>query len=372
MDIKPFALERYFARHEFSARHLLSSSDCDGLPMAELLSWADDEMRTMWEGLALGYTESEGHPLLRREVAGLYEGIAADEVVEFVPEEAIFAAMNCLVRPGDRVVCTFPGYQSLYEIAAALGAEVSNWTPCEDEGWRFDPDDLAALVDEDTSLVVVNFPHNPTGWLPPHDDFRRIVEIVADAGAHLFCDEMYRFLEQDPDDRLPSGVELYDRAVCLFGMSKTYGLAGLRVGWLVTHDDELRAALQGFKDYLTICGSAPSELLAIIGLRNRERIVERHVARIGRNLDAVDRFVAAHADRLEWTRPRAGSVCFPRLLGPTSADELARRLVEERDVMVGPSGVFGYGDRHIRIGLGRESLPDVLAIVDDFLTSVDR
>ena len=372
MDIKPFALERYFARHEFTARHLLSSSDCDGLPMAELLSWADDETRSLWDGLALGYTESEGHPLLRREIAGLYEGVAPDEVVEFVPEEAIFAAMNCLVQPGDRVVCTFPGYQSLYEIAASLGADLSYWTPREDEGWRFDPDDLADLVDEDTSLVVVNFPHNPTGWLPSHDDFRRIVGIVGAAGAHLFCDEMYRFLEQDPADRLPSGVEAYDRAVCLFGMSKTYGLAGLRVGWLVTHDGELRAALQGFKDYLTICGSAPSEILALIGLRNHDRIVRRHVARIRRNLDAVERLIAAYADRLTWTRPRAGSVCFPRLLGSMGAEELARRLVEERDVMAGPAGVFGYGDRHVRIGLGRERLPEVLAIVDDFLAHADR
>jgi len=367
VDIRPFALERYFSRYEFTARHLLSSSDCDGLTMAELLSWADDELRSLWEGLSLGYTEPEGHPLLRREIAGLYEGVAPDEVLEFVPEEGIFAAMNCLVRSGERVVCTYPGYQSLHEVATALGADLARWTPREEEGWRFDPEDLAELVDERTSLVVVNFPHNPTGWLPSRDDFRRIVEIADDAGAHLFCDEMYRFLEQDPADRLPSGVELYERAVCLFGMSKTYGLAGLRVGWLVTHDDALRDALQSFKDYLTICGSAPSELLAVIGLRNHDRIVRRHVTRIMQNLDAVEHFVAAHADRFELTRPRAGSVCFPRLLGPTGADELARHLVEERDVMVGPSAVFGYGDRHIRIGLGRRSLPEVLAVVDDYL-----
>lgn len=367
MDIRPFALERYFARYEFSARHLLSSSDCDGLPMAEVLSWADEDTRAAWDDLLLGYTEAPGHPLLRTEITGLYEGVEPDEVIEFVPEEAIFAALNCLVSPGDRVICTYPGYQSLYEVAAALGASVDHWTPREEQGWRFDPDELAALTTPRTRLIVVNFPHNPTGALPSRADFDRLVGIARDADAYLFCDEMYRFLEQEPADRLPSGAELYEKAVALFGMSKTYGLAGLRVGWLVTHDAALRARLQGFKDYLTICGSAPSELLAIIALRERERIAARHVERIGRNLAAVDELVRAHPDELTYVRPRAGSVCFPRLLGAMGAGELARRLVEERDVMVAPAGVFGYGDRHIRIGLGRRALPEVLAIVDDFL-----
>lgn len=369
MDIRPFALERYFAKYEFSARHLLSSSDCDGLAMAEVLSWADDELRAAWEELMLGYTEAPGHPLLRAEIAGLYEGVNPGEVIEFVPEEGIFAALTCLVGPGDHVVCTYPGYQSLFEVAVSLGATVDHWTPREDEDWRFDPDDLAALVEPRTRLIVVNFPHNPTGALPSRADIGRVADIARDADVHLFCDEMYRFLEQDPVDRLPSGPELYEKAVALFGMSKTYGLAGLRVGWLVTHDGGLRARLQGFKDYLTICGSAPSELLAIIGLRERERIVARHVERIRRNLDAVEELVQAHPEQLAWVRPRAGSVCFPRLLGRMGAGELARRLVEERDVMVAPASVFGYGDRHIRIGLGRRTLPEVLTIVDDFLTA---
>ncbi len=369
LDIKPFALERYFAAHEFSARYLLSSSDCDGLPMTELLSWADDETRALWDSLTLGYTESPGHPLLRREIAALYSGVEADEVIEFVPEEAIFAAMHCLVEPGAKVVCTFPGYQSLYQIAVALGAEVRHWLPHEEQGWHFDPADLEEQVHEKTRLIVVNFPHNPTGALPSRDDFLRIVQIARDCDAHLFCDEMYRYLEQDEGDRLPSAPEVYEKAVALFGMSKTYGLAGLRVGWLVTHDDDLRRKLQSFKDYLTICGSAPSEVLTVIGLRNHAQIVARHRDRIARNLDAVAALVAAHDDRLAWVRPRAGSICFPRLRGGQSADALADGLLREHDVMIAPSGAFSYGDRHIRIGLGRKALPRALALLDEYLAS---
>lgn len=368
MDIKPFVLERFFAKYEFSARYLLSSSDCDGLPMAELLSWADDQARALWDDLELGYTESPGHPLLRAEIAGLYENVDPDEIIEFVPEEAIFAAVNCLVGRGDHVVCVYPGYQSLFEVAVACGAEVSRWTPREEEGWRFHPDDLAALIRPQTKLIVVNFPHNPTGWYPSRDDFLRIVGMARDAGAHLFCDEMYRFLEQEPADRLPSACEVYDKAVTLFGMSKTYGLAGLRVGWLVTRDADLRDRLQGFKDWTTICGSAPSEILALIGLRNHDRIVARHVARIADNLDAVERFLGAHQDLFGWVRPKAGSICFPRLLGAQTSMAFALRTVAEADIMVAPSEVFGYDEHHIRIGLGRKNLPQVLTHLDEHLT----
>jgi aspartate/methionine/tyrosine aminotransferase len=371
MDIQPFALERYFARYEFSARYLLSSSDCDGLPMAELLSWADDEARALWDGLALGYTESPGHPVLRAAIAGLYDTVEPGEIIEFVPEEAIFAAMNCLVHAGDHVVCTYPAYQSLYELARSCGATVSNWVPREDEGWRFDPEDLATLVTPQTRLIVVNFPHNPTGAYASHEDFHRVVEIARDNDAHLFCDEMYRFLEQDSADRLPSGPDVYEKAVALFGMSKTYGLAGLRVGWLATHDAQLRARLQAYKDWLTICGSAPSEILALIGLRNHDRIVARHLTRIRRNLDAVEGFVGAHPGLFEWVRPQAGSICFLRLLGDRSAEQFARRAVEDADIMIAHSGVFGFGDRHIRVGVGRENLPEVLEALDAHLRGGD-
>jgi hypothetical protein len=146
MGCTPFALERWFARHEFSARWTLSSSDCDGLAMGKLLAAADAEARALWDDLRLGYTESAGHPLLRREIAATYAGVAPQEVLAFVPEEGIYAAMRCLLRPGDRVVCVAPAYQSLYQVAADLGCEVVRWTPREEDGWRFDPDDLAALA----------------------------------------------------------------------------------------------------------------------------------------------------------------------------------------------------------------------------------
>ena len=127
MNIAPFELERYFAKYEFSSRYLLSASDCESLPMPELLAMADAETAGMWAELRLGYTESAGHPLLREAIAAMYAGIEARDTLVVVPEEGIFLLMHALLRPGDHVVCTFPGYQSLYEVARAIGCDVSTW-----------------------------------------------------------------------------------------------------------------------------------------------------------------------------------------------------------------------------------------------------
>ena len=180
MSIEPFELERYFAKHEFSAQYLLSSSDCEPLRMSELVAMADAETAQLWSQLRLGYTESAGHPLLRDVIAGMYGEIERKDILVVVPEEGIFLLMHSLLKPGDHVICTFPGYQSLYQVATSIGCEVSRWEPDEERGWHFDVDRLKAAMRPDTRLVVVNFPHNPTGAVPRIEDFEAIIDIWRD------------------------------------------------------------------------------------------------------------------------------------------------------------------------------------------------
>lgn len=360
MQVAPFLLERYFARHEFSARYLLSSSDCDGLALADVVALADAETRPLWDRLTLGYTESAGLPQLRAEVADQYRGVSADQVLIAAPEEGIFLAMNCLLRPGDHVVCTHPGYQSLYELARAIGCRVTLWLPDEQHGWAFDPARLERALTPQTRLVVVNFPHNPTGALPTGTDWQRIVAAVQAAGAYLFSDEMYRGLELRPGARLPSAIEVYDKALVLAGMSKVYGLAGLRLGWLLVKDDGLRGRMCEFKDYTSICSSAPSEILALVALRARERLIAAHLDRIRGNLALLQSFLAEHAPAVRLAAPRGGTVCFPRLPEGLAASTLCERALRETGVMILPSTVFEYGDAHIRVGLGRRNLAEAL------------
>src|SRR6476620_7712015 len=198
MRISEFALERYFARWEFAAEHLLCASDVQAYPMGELLALADDETRALWDGLELGYTESTGHPLLRREIAALYETIEPDDVLTFAgAEEAIFCLANVLLGPGDHAIVTWPAYQSLYEVGRAAGADVTLHELHETDGWALDPERLIASLRPQTRLVVVNAPHNPTGMLPNHAEWARLTGELADRGIHLLSDEVYRFLEFD-------------------------------------------------------------------------------------------------------------------------------------------------------------------------------
>jgi aspartate/methionine/tyrosine aminotransferase len=376
MKPAPFALERFFARHEFSARYLLSTSDCQGLPMMELVAGADAELRARWDGLRLGYTESQGLPELRAEIATLYESVSADEILVAAPEEAILLAMNALLEPNDHVVCTFPGYQSLYELARGIGCDVDLWRPAEGETWRFDPADLEAVLRPETKLVVCNFPHNPTGALASHEDYARMISATADVGAWFFSDEMYRLLEPRDDGRLPAAVDRYDKAVSLAGMSKAFGLAGLRIGWVITHNEALLERMTALKDYTTICSSAPSELLALMALRSREGILETNRERVRQNQELAQTFFARHAAALAWIPPRAGTVCFPRLVGAgvsgdtatTGSEAFCSQVLRDTGVLLLPSTVYGYGDSHFRLGLGRDDFATGLEVLDAYLS----
>ena len=340
--------------------------------MGELLALADPEARALWDGLRLGYTESTGHPLLRAEIALLYDEVSADDVLVFAgAEEAIFCLSNVLLGPGDHAVVTWPGYQSLYAVGQAAGAEVTLQELREADGWELDVERLIAALRPNTRLVVVNAPHNPTGMLPTHAEWARLGDALGDRGIHLLADEVYRYLEVDEADRLIAGADLFPRGVSLGVMSKSFAMAGLRIGWLATRDRELLARCAAFKDYTTICSSAPSEILALIGLRAREPVLGRSLRIVSDNLAILDDFFRRRADQFAWVRPRGGSIGFPRWLGDGSADELATKLVEAEGVLLLPGSQFGHPGNHFRVGFGRENLPDSLARLDAFLDRAD-
>ncbi len=366
--IADFALERYFAQWEFAVQHLLCASDVQAYPMAELLALADDETRALWEGLELGYTESTGHPLLRREIAALYETIEPDEVLTFAgAEEAVFCLANVLLGPGDHAIVTWPGYQSLYEVGRAAGADVTLHELHESDGWAIDLDRLRAQVTPATRLIVVNTPHNPTGMLIDRPTHEALVAIAAESGAHLLVDEVYRGLEFDESERLPAGADAHDRGLSLGVMSKAYAMAGLRIGWLATHDRELLGRLAAFKDYTTICSSAPSEILSIIALRAGPHVLARSRGIIAANLDHLDAFFSDWADRFTWVRPRAGSIGFPRLTVPgIRIDDWAAELVRAEGVLLIPGSQFEYPGNHFRVGFGRTDLPEALGRLEAF------
>ncbi|MGO8694389.1 MAG: aminotransferase class I/II-fold pyridoxal phosphate-dependent enzyme [Rectinemataceae bacterium] len=363
---QPFRLERFFAEHEFGARYLLCSSDCETIETRELLA--------MEEGAAdgflaqrLGYTETRGDPRLREDIARLYRGIGADDIlVHAGAEEAILNLCLAILSAGDHVVVDTPCYQSLAEIPRARGCAVTPWPLHGESGrWVLDPEELGRLLRPRTRLVVLNMPHNPTGALLTRGEFDRTVELCRGAGALLFVDEVYRHLETDPERRLPAACEAYENGVSLNVLSKSAGLAGLRIGWLATKRADILDAVAAVKDYNSICSSAPSEFLAGLAVRSFDRLVERSRAIVASNLALLRPFFSRHGDFLRWNEPEGGSIAFPRFVGPGAADKpdagaLAQRILEDSGVLLLPGACYGYEKEHFRIGFGRANLPEAL------------
>ena len=367
MRIEDFELERFFARYEFAVRHLLCASDVEGWPMADLLALADPEAAALWHGLRLGYTEAPGHPLLRAEIATLYDSISPEEVLVFSgAEEAIIATANVLLDPGDHAIVVWPAYQSLHAIARAAGADVTLHELRAANAWAIDIDLMRRQVTPRTKLIVVNVPHNPTGALPDAATYRAVAEIAAEAGATLLSDEVYRYLEFDPLDRLPAGADVGAHGVSVGVMSKSFALAGLRIGWLASHDARLLDAAARFKDYTTICASAPAEILSLIALRAREAVLTRSRSIVDTNMALLDGFFARRPQQFGWVRPRGGSIGFPELRAGLPIDQLAQDLIAAEGVLLAPGSIFGHPGNHFRVGFGRTDLPLALAGLEAF------
>jgi aspartate/methionine/tyrosine aminotransferase len=367
MNITPFGLERYFAKYEFKARYLLSSSDCESMPVGDLLDF-EPGAREQFERCWLGYTESQGSPELRREIATLYTSIAPEQLlVHAGAEEAIYAFMMSTLNPGDHVVVHAPCYQSLSEIARSVGCEVTPWLTYAANGWELDVAFLRNNIRPNTRLIVVNSPHNPTGYHMTAETQRQIINIARERNITLFSDEVYRHLEHDPRDTLPAVCDLYENAVSLGVLSKTYGLPGLRIGWIATRNHDIYQKIAELKDYLSICNSAPSEFLGTLALRHREALARRSRDIIRTNLDVLDGFFGRYADVFAWWRPKASSTAFPALRLDIAVEAFCADVVERMGVLLLPGTCYGYGDKHFRIGFGRRNMLEALVQFEEYV-----
>ncbi|MGM0532625.1 MAG: aminotransferase class I/II-fold pyridoxal phosphate-dependent enzyme, partial [Bacteroidota bacterium] len=335
--------------------------------LKDLLSMIHGETMKMWNILKLGYSDTQGIPELRVEISTLYRSVKPEEILVLAPEEGIFIAMNTLLEKGDEIIAPYPGYQSLYEVARAIGCEVKYWQPKFSNGWHFEPEDLKKLISANTKLIVINFPNNPTGSTISKEVQLEIVDLAKKNDIILFSDEMYQYLEYEDEDRLPSVADLYDQSVTLFGMSKTFALSGLRIGWLITKNQKWMNDFLSFRDYTTICNSAVSEILALMGLKAREQILRRNQDIIRYNLKLLERFFNKYDTYFDWYMPTAGSIAFPRLKGKTYANEFCTDLLEKKGVLLLPPQVYDFSGNHFRIGFARQDMPEGLGKLEEYI-----
>ncbi len=369
MTLPPFKLERYFAEHEFNTPHLLCCSDCETFSIREILD-LEPGAQDRFLKLRLSYTEAPGALELRQAVAGLYENLGPEHIlVHAGAEEAIFNFMQAVLEPGDHVVIQWPCYQSLYQVAASMGCEAALWTASEERGWSPGLEDLEKLLKPTTKAVVINSPHNPTGAVLSREAFAGLEMLARERGIIVFSDEVYRFLEYEEAAVRPALADVLDSAVSLGVMSKSFGLPGLRIGWIATRNEDVYRRMAAFKDYTTICNSAPAEFLSCTALRHRDRLLRRNMDLINRNRLLIEDFFARRQDFFHWTPPQAGPIAFPSLRDGRAAEPFCRDLLRKQGVLLLPGHVYGDSlSGNFRIGFGRSDLPESLARLEKYFT----
>ena len=349
--------------------HHLSASECETMSLADLLGLADTEDQARWAALRLAYTDPLGAPWLRASIAASYGSIGIENLVSFAgAQEGIYAVLHALLQPGDHAIVVVPGYQSVETLALGL-AHVSGGALDAADGWSLDIDAVAAAVRPSTRVVCISFPNNPTGALLPPERFAALVALCRRHGIWLLSDEVYRLTERDPACRLPPAADAYERGVAIGVLSKAYGLPGLRVGWVACRDAELIGRVARFRQYLSVCGAGPSEVLANIALKAGEAITRRNRDIAADNLLALSGFLARHKSLFAWRLPDAGVVGYVRYAGAEGVERFVTRMAEAAGILLLPASVFRSevavlpADR-FRIGFGRTSFPAGLAALE--------
>ena len=374
--MRNFALEVFFSKWEFAAKHHLTASDAQGMTLSELLLLASAEDRARFDVLHLGYTKTFGSPTLLAEIARTYDAISDDQLLCFAgAEEGIYVAMRVLLSADDHAVVITPNYQAAETIPLSICA-VTGVPLDEASGWALDVDAIKAALRPNTRLISINFPNNPTGAIPSRPTFDALVDLCRSRGIWLFSDEVYRLIEREPASRLPQVADVYERGVSLGVMSKAYGLPGLRIGWLACQDRVFLGKCERYKHYLSICNSAPSELLAEIALKAADTILTRNRGIVQHNTGLLNAFFGHFPDVFDWRPSDGGCVAFvrykPSPWGTDGVEAFTQRLVEESGVLLLPSSIYHselgpVPQDRFRIGFGRFGMEEGLAAFREWL-----
>ena len=372
MNLLPiFKLEEYFNRYEFTVPHLLCSSDAESMAMHDLLAMANQEELQLWQSLRLGYTESKGHPQLLQIIAQeLYSPLQASNILCFAgAEDGIFCAFNALCEPQDHIIVVTPCYQSLLSIPQSRGCTITMIELEEEHHWQLIVDDVRNAITSITKLLVINFPHNPTGQVLDPATQHELISLLDQHKIILFSDEVYLGLASFSDSQfLPPAATQYKRALSLGVMSKSFGLAGLRIGWVACQDETILEQIASVKTYTSMCNSGPSEVLSIIAVRNKEKILARTNEIVRANRAVLDQFFVKYAHLFSWVSPQGGCTGFVHFLGNGTVEEFCDRARKEAGILLLPGSVYCYsGTKHFRIGFGRASMPEIIKIFEQWL-----
>lgn len=371
MKIEPFKMERMQSTWEFAVNYNLSESGVHPLPLQELVN--KDDLEEMLE-LELGYIQTNGTQELRETISKLYPGSNPDQIlVTTGSAEANFLLMWSSIEPGDEIIFMLPNYMQIWGLSRGFGASVKALFLRESLNWAPDLDELQKLVTEKTKMIVVTNPNNPTGAILSDEAMKTIIDTASKVEAWILSDEVYQGAELS-GDLTQSFYGKYDKTIVTNGLSKAYGLPGLRVGWMIAPEDFIKKTWP-YHDYTTICLSLLSDRLARIVLtpKMRDKILQRTKLLLNKNLRLLETWLRKQDDIFSFILPQAGAIAFVRYNLKINSTQLVHKLIHEKSVLIVPGDHFEM-DNYLRIGYGGEEnyLLNALSLIEETLKDVKK
>ena len=378
MKFPEYRLASYQQQTGPQTRFAMGGSAPAPVSLSELLALASDDERSWWDEFSLGYTPGQGSEDLREVIAGLYPGLAAENILVTAGAlEAITIAYHAVLNPGDNVQIITPVFEPLAIVAESIGANLNRVALLKSSPksssissgqWQLDMDDWLDNLLPTTKMVTLNFPHNPTGTMISQLHQQMIIDSCRDYGCWLFSDEVFRGLEQSSRDRLPAVASVYEKGISLGVMSKAFGLGGVRVGWIACQDKNLLNRMQQIKSFLSICNGRADEILSKIAINHVKEIRARNNALLQDNLTLIDQTKDKLAEFLRWYQPQAGCVAFPEIIKNYETGRfLAKNLLHNTGVNVVPGDCFLQGEKHIRVGFGQKEFAKTWQLFSEYL-----
>ena len=375
MKIKPFAVEEWMNAWEVGAKYNIAETCVDSISMNELFELTGEDKTEFLNRLCarrLSYGDIEGLPEFRKGVCGLYKTLNIENIV---PTHGASGANHhvfySLISPGDRVVSIMPTYQQLYSIPESYGADVQILHLSKENNYLPDLEKLRRLVTPKTKMICINNPNNPTGALMSEQMLREIVEIARSVDAWILCDEVYRHLSQE-DGWCPSIVDLYEKGISVSSMSKVFSLAGLRLGWIATHDMSVIKSCLSHRDYNLVSCGVFDEMLAAAALKHRDKLLERSRKIVRENLQILDDWVGSEP-HVSYVKPKAGTTALVYYDLDISSYEFCEEMYKKTGAFVTPGDCFEV-PHSMRIGYayGKQDLIDGLKAISEYIAMKTR
>lgn len=352
MNFEPFKMAQFSRQWPAGSLQNIHSSNPQPFSWEELEALIDTDLSAQLKKTSLAYESTQGDETLRELICHqFYTNRSAQElVITSGAQEAIFLVMNALLTTGDHAITFSPCFEPLVTVAKNTGAEVTTLSLLADQSWSINWQQLENSFRNNTRLLIINFPHNPTGAQLNAEELQRLIQLCDQHNCWLFSDEVFRGLEHNPINRLPAASDLYAQAISLGVMSKAHALPGIRLGWLCTQNENLLQKLLTIKSHLSICQSSLDAQICKTIIPHSQKIWQRNLAIIKQNKTQLESSIKNHPV-FHWQSPKASATCFVQL-NNQSAMTFTTRMADEHQLLLMPNDMFLSEHQGFRLSLG--------------------